>query len=166
MRSALAAAALAAGRRPLLAEDVIPWEPMRRVRGANASPSERRFDPESLRRHFDRPEVAAAYLFGTQAMASPHRLSDVDLAYLGADGATEERVFDDLYEALQRELGEGGFDLVPLRRAPLHLQFAIATEGRPLFVRDPILAEAFGARAIARYLDFKPCRDRYFATVA
>ena len=139
---------------------------MRRDQGANAGPSERRFDPESLRKHFDLPEVAAAYLFGSMAGASPHRLSDVDLAYLGTDGAAEERVFDHLYEALQGDLGEGRFDLVPLHRAPLHLQFAIATGGRPLLVRDPILAEAFGTRAIARYLDFKPCRDRYFASMA
>ncbi len=139
---------------------------MRRDRGAKAGPSERRFDPESLRRHFDRPEVAAVYLFGSMAQGSPHGLSDVDLAYLGTNGAAEERAFDQLYEALQRELGEGRFDLVPLRRAPLHLQFTIATEGKLIFVRDPILAEAFGAQAIARYLDFKPCRDRYFASVA
>jgi predicted nucleotidyltransferase len=139
---------------------------MQRDRGTSAGPSGKRFEPESLRSHFDRPEVAAVYLFGSMATSSPHGLSDIDLAYLGTDGATEERVFDDLYEALQRELGEGGFDLVPLRRAPLHLQFAIATEGKPVFVRDPILAEAFGARAIARYLDFKDCRDRYFARVA
>lgn len=139
---------------------------MRRDRGANANPSGKRFEPESLRRHFDRPEVAAAYLFGSMATPSPHGLSDIDLAYLGTDGAAEERVFDDLYEALQRELGEGNFDLVPLRRAPLHFQFAIATEGKPVLVRDPILAEEFGARAIARYLDFKDCRDRYFARVA
>ena len=83
---------------------------MRRDRGAKAGPSERRFDPESLRRHFDRPEVAAAYLFGSMAQGSPHGLSDVDLAYLGTNGAAEERAFDDLYEALQRELGEGLFD--------------------------------------------------------
>ena len=67
---------------------------------------------------------------------------------------------------MQGELGEGRFDLVPLRRAPLHLQFEIATAGKPLFVRDPIVAEAFGALAIALYLDFKPCRDRYFGAVA
>ena len=139
---------------------------MRRDRGANARASARRFAPEALRRLFDRPEVAAVYWFGSTAAASAHGLSDVDLAYLGTNGEAEDRVFDDLYEALQRELGEGGFDLVPLCRAPLHLQFAIATEGRPLLVRDPIVAESFGARAIARYLDFKPCRDRYFATVA
>ena len=120
-------------------------------------------DLESLRKHFDRPAVAAAYVFGSMANTSPHQLSDVDLAYLGTDTAAEDRVFDELYEDLQRVLGEGNFDLVPLRRAPLHLQFAIATEGKLLFSRDPILAEGFGARAIVRYLDFKPYRDEYFA---
>jgi predicted nucleotidyltransferase len=134
--------------------------------GADPGPAGPRFDAESLRRHFDRPEVAAVYLFGSTAQGSAHGLSDVDLAYLGRDGAAEEHVFDVLSEALQHELGEGRFDLVPLRRAPLHLQFMIATEGRLLLVRDPILTEAFGARAIARYLDFKPYRDRYFASVA
>src|SRR2546422_330745 len=83
-------------------------------------------------------EVAGAYLFGSMAEGSPHPLSDVDLAYLGTTGEAEDRVFDPLYEALQRELGEGGFDLVPLRRAPLHLQYAIATAGTLLFARDPI----------------------------
>jgi predicted nucleotidyltransferase len=126
----------------------------------------RRFDPESVRRVFDRPEVAAVYLFGSVAVLSPHALSDVDLAYLGTDALAEERAFDELYEALQSELGEGRFDLVPLPRAPLHIQFAVATEGKPLLVRDPALAEAFGTRAIARYLDFKPCRDRYFSGAA
>lgn len=139
---------------------------MRREHGARAGVPGRRVDLESLRKHFDRPEVAAVYLFGSVADASPHPLSDVDVAYLGTSGEAEESVFDELYEALQREVGEGGFDLVPLRRAPLHLQFAIATAGKQLFVRDPILAEGFGARAIARYLDFKPCRDRYFGTGA
>jgi predicted nucleotidyltransferase len=136
---------------------------MRKDRRANLGRSGGRFDPDSLRRHFDRPEVAAAYLFGSTVEGSPHPLSDVDLAYLGTDDEAEDRVFDQLYEALQRELGEGGFDLVPLRRAPLHLQFSIATEGTMLFVGDRIQAEAFETQAIARYLDFKPYRDRYFA---
>jgi hypothetical protein len=59
-------------------------------------------------------------------------------------------------------VGEGNFDLVPLRRAPLHLQFYVAMEGNLLLVRDPIAAEDFSARAIMRYLDFKPYRDAYF----
>lgn len=136
---------------------------MRRDRGATPGHSGERFDPDSVRKHFDRPEVAAVYLFGSMDGTSPHPLSDVDLAYLGIHAEAEGRVFDELYEALQRELGEGRFDLVPLRRAPLHLQFAIATTGKLLLVRDPFLAEGFGARAIARYLDFKPYRDEYFA---
>ena len=137
---------------------------MRRGRGSNAGPSGKPPALEALRKLFDRPEVAAVYLFGSVAEATPHLLSDVDLAYLGTDAGTEDRVFDEIYEALQRELGEGGFDLVPLRRAPLHIQFMIATGGTLLFARDPIAAEAFGARAIARYIDFKPRRDEYFST--
>jgi hypothetical protein len=90
-------------------------------------------------------------------------LSDVDLAYLGTDSETEQQLYDPLYEGFQRLLGEGNFDLVPLRPAPLHLQFHIAIEGMPLLVRDPIAAEDFAAGAIVRYLDFKPYRDAYFA---
>ncbi len=130
--------------------------------GMGEDRGDRPFDPDSLRRHFDRPEVVTVYLFGSTAAGSAHRLSDLDLAYLGTSAEAEDRVFDVLYEALQGDLGEGSFDLVPLRRAPLHMQFAIATEGKPLLVRDPIRAEDFEARAITHYLDFKPHRDRYF----
>jgi len=123
-------------------------------------------DPQYLRAVFDCPGVAAAYLFGSLARESSHPLSDVDLAYLGMDSETEERLYDPLYEALQRLLGEGNFDLVPLRHAPLHLQFHVAMEGSLLLARDPIAVEDFSARAIMRYLDFKPYRDAYFAAVA
>jgi len=120
-------------------------------------------DVQQLRLVFDHPGITAAYLFGSLARDSTHPLSDVDLAYLGTDGETENRLYDSLYEALQRLLGEGNFDLVPLRRAPLHLQFHVTMEGTPLLVRDPIAAEDFAAGAIVRYLDFKPYRDAYFA---
>jgi uncharacterized protein len=120
-------------------------------------------DPRHLQAVFDCPGVAAAYLFGSLARESTNPLSDVDLAYLGTDSEAEERLYDPLYEALQRLLGEGNFDLVPLRRAPLHLQFHVAMEGSLLLARDPITVEDFSARAIMRYLDFKPYRDAYFA---
>jgi len=136
---------------------------MRKSREGKAGPTGLPTDAE-LSRHFDRPGVAAVYLFGSFVHGAAHRLSDIDLAYLGTDSETEERVFDDLYESLQRAFGEGNFDLVPLRRAPLHLQFAIATEGKLLLSRDPVLTERFGTFAITRYLDFKPHRDAYFAT--
>jgi uncharacterized protein len=124
----------------------------------------RGFDSKAVTELFDRPEIAAVYRFGSHATGTPHDLSDIDLAYLGIDAECEDRVFDVLHAGLQRELGDGAFDLVPLRRAPLHLQFAIVTEGRPLLMRDPGLAEDFGARAISHYLDFKRYRDEYFDT--
>jgi predicted nucleotidyltransferase len=120
-------------------------------------------DVQQLRLVFDRPGITAAYLFGSLAWDSMNPLSDVDLAYLGTDSKTENQLYDPLYEALQCLLGEGNFDLVPLRRAPLHLQFHVAMEGTLLLVRDPIAAEDFAASAIVRYLDFKPYRDAYFA---
>ena len=120
------------------------------------------FDPDPLRPIFDRPEVAAAYVFGSAASGRAHALSDVDLAYLAVDPDAEDRIFDALFESLQRELSPEGFDLVPLRRAPLHLRFQIVTEGRRFLVRDPARTESFEARAIVEYLDFKPHRERYF----
>jgi len=138
---------------------------MRRDDRASSESPRARLDLATLAREFDREGVAVAYLFGSM-LGNPHDLSDIDLAYLGTDAGTEERLFDELYEAFQRLLGEGEFDLVPLRRAPLHLQFAIATGGRPLLIRFPDLAEGFGARAITHYLDFKPYRDEYFAAKA
>jgi predicted nucleotidyltransferase len=136
---------------------------MKRSRGTGPARAGKAPDLEAVRRLFDRPDVAAAYLFGSAAGSSPHPLSDVDLAYLGTDAEAEDRLFDELYESLQRELGEGAFDLIPLRRAPLHFRFEIVTAGTPLVVRNPAEAEGFGARAIVQYLDFRPHRDRYFA---
>ena len=120
-------------------------------------------DLQQLRVVFDRPGITAAYLFGSWARGRTHPLSDVDVAYLGTDSETEEQLYDSLYESLQRLLGEGNFDLVPLRRTPLHLQFHVAMEGMLLIARDARAVEDFSARAIARYLDFKPYRDAYFA---
>ncbi len=122
-----------------------------------------RAERQACKAAFDRDEVVAAYVFGSVATGNATPLSDVDLAYLGSDAAAEERVFDTLYETLQNLLGEGRFDLVPLRRAPLRIQFQVATEGELLLCRDPAREERFRAQAMVRYLDFKPYRDAYFA---
>jgi predicted nucleotidyltransferase len=50
-------------------------------------------DLAALAKHFDRQDVAAAYLFGSIAGASPHGLSDLDLAYLGTSSEAEDRRF-------------------------------------------------------------------------
>jgi len=126
-------------------------------------PSFKGLDMETVRRCFDRREVIAAYIFGSASRGFQTPLSDIDFAYLGRNPKDEDALFDLLYECLQRVCGEGGFDLVPLRRAPLHIQFQVATEGAVVVCRDPILDERFRAEAIVRYLDFKPYRDAYFS---
>jgi predicted nucleotidyltransferase len=130
------------------------------------SNSNTKADLQQLRGVFDHPGISAAYLFGSLSRGSTHPLSDIDVAYLGTDSETEDQLYDSLYESLQHLLGEGNFDLVPLRRTPLHLQFHVAMEGMLLLARDAIAVEAFSARAIMRYLDFKPYRDAYFAAGA
>lgn len=112
---------------------------------------------------FDRPGIVAVYLFGSWAREKATPLSDVGLAYLGTDREAENRLFDPLYEALQDRLGEGNFDLIPLRHAPIHVPFQVAMEGTLLIIRDAMAVENFTARAIVRYLDFKPYRNAYFA---
>ena len=139
---------------------------MRRTAGP-LTPSENtrggEFDLHAVAECFDRPDVLVVYMFGSIAAGSENPLSDLDLAYLGIDSEAEDAAFDEVYEALQRTVGEGRFDLVPLRCAPLHLQYQVATEGRRLACRDARAAERFEARAIVRYLDFKPYRNAYFS---
>jgi hypothetical protein len=70
------------------------------------------------------------------AQESSHLLSDIDLAYLGTDSETEERLYDPLYEALQRLLGEGNFDNVApvqvlYRRATPYAGHALARQSFP-----------------------------------
>ena len=120
-------------------------------------------DLKALDDVFARPGIVAVYLFGSRTAENITPLSDIDLAYLGTDRQTEDTLFDPLYEALQGVLGEGNFDLVPLCQAPLHMQFHVAMEGTLLINRDPMAVENFTARALVRYLDFKPYREAYFA---
>lgn len=70
-------------------------------------------DLKTLSGILDRPGVVAVYLSGSRATGKTTPLSDIDLAYLGTDRETEERLFDPLYEALQDLLGEGDFDSHP-----------------------------------------------------
>jgi len=120
-------------------------------------------DLEEIKAFFDAPGIVAVFLFGSAAGGTGNPLSDIDLAYLGKDYESEDRAFDPLYESLQGRLGEGSFDLVPLRRATLHIRFQVTTEGRLLACKDPAALERFAADTIVQYLDFKPIRDAYFA---
>ncbi|HSW10059.1 MAG TPA: nucleotidyltransferase domain-containing protein [Bacillota bacterium] len=100
-----------------------------------------------------RPEVIAAYLFGSRAQGVARRDSDTDVAVL-----PDETVVDGLEyrlglaEELERLLG-APVDVVVLPDAPLLLQFQVFKHGRIVFERDADRRALYQARAMAMYYD-------------
>jgi predicted nucleotidyltransferase len=93
-----------------------------------------------LRRFFsDRPEIAAAYLFGSAAGDRIGPLSDVDIAALAreaealADQAGSRATFGemqiDLASRLPALAGGRRVDVVILNEAPVHIAFPAVHEG-------------------------------------
>jgi hypothetical protein len=107
------------------------------------------------------PDVALAYLFGSQAQGRAHPLSDVDVAVLLAEQLTPAeqsrarlRLMGELMALLQRE----DVDLVVLNQASLLLCHRVLRDGRLLFANDDRERVRFAAETYRRYLD---CRYMY-----
>lgn len=105
-----------------------------------------------------RPEITAAYLFGSAAAGHMRWDSDVDVAVLVEESVPKERTFDleaelaaELEPKLRRRL-----DLVVLNRAPLLLRYMVYRANRPVFERDPGRAHIFQAQSLSRWYDFAP----------
>ena len=116
---------------------------------------------------FDRrPEVIAAYLFGSTASGHIHTESDIDLALL-----VDRKEYEKLdraepygYKAMMiaelvEALGTDRVDLVLLHQAPPLLANEVISKGKLLFSRDERARLAFEVRAKLRYLDTKPLRE-------
>jgi len=102
---------------------------------------------------FARCGVQLAYLFGSLGRGeSPH---DVDLALLGGP----KPVFE-LRQAIVERLGTQRLDLVDLADAPPPLRFEIVRTGRPIFVADEALLNAFELATIHLFRDTHPLRRR------
>jgi predicted nucleotidyltransferase len=109
-----------------------------------------------------RPEVAAAYLFGSAAAGALRRDSDVDVAILLA-GAPDARAELDLRLELSSALARAAgreVDVVVLDRAPLLLRYMVYRANRPIFERDPVAARLFRVRSLSRWFDFEPVHRR------
>lgn len=102
-----------------------------------------------------RPEVIAAYLFGSRAEGVARRDSDTDIAVL-----TDERR-NDTFEyrlALAGELKHcvgTPVDLVLLREAPLLLQFQILKKGKIVFERDVDRRASYEMYILGKYYDYQ-----------
>ncbi|MBI3333109.1 MAG: nucleotidyltransferase domain-containing protein [Candidatus Omnitrophica bacterium] len=114
-----------------------------------------------LRAYFrTRPEVQAAYLFGSQATGRSNQLSDVDVAVL-IDPSQIRTSLPYGYKAeicadLMKLLRTNSVDLVLLNEAPVFLLHQILKSGRCLFAKDRHARIRFEAKAIGRYLDVRP----------
>ena len=107
-----------------------------------------------------RPEILAAYVFGSRAGGGGTRLSDLDVAFLldapaGAD-LFERRLA--LRADLAQFLRTDALDVVVLNDAPVALRFAATRRGRLVACRDELARVRFEADAMSRYFDMEPFR--------
>jgi hypothetical protein len=109
----------------------------------------------------DRPEVMAAFLFGSQARGTAGPLSDVDVAILHDPGlASRERL--DLRLALaasaEAALGTSEVDIVLLNGAPPLLRHRAIRDGIRFLDRRPEKRIGFEVRTMNDYVDTEPLR--------
>lgn len=109
-----------------------------------------------------RPDVIAAYLFGSQARGTAREDSDVDVAILvkGEPAPTLEGLGMDVLADLERDLGRR-VDLVVLNHAPTDLVHRVLCDGRLLLERDRSARIAFEVKARNEYFDMQPVLRRY-----
>ena len=122
-----------------------------------------------LRDALDRDQVAAAYVFGSQARGNPGPLSDVDLGVWAAPGLTGRERFElrlKLAASAQQALGGAAVDLVVLDDASPLLRHRAWRDGELLLDRDPRTRVRDEARALVEFLDTKPLREQTAAGVS
>jgi predicted nucleotidyltransferase len=111
------------------------------------------------------PDVAAAYVFGSQASGRATPLSDVDVGLLLAHGRDPDAAVGRVTDALCRRLRTERIDVLSLTAASLPLRYRVVRDGVRVFRRDAAATERFEAETVLQYLDFKPLRDAAFRSM-
>lgn len=105
------------------------------------------------------PEVAAIYLFGSQAEGSSHAASDIDLSLLSRPEAKLTLLRTAEYQArASRLLGTDRIDIVNLEAAPPQIQFAALNRGRLILCKDSQVVAEF----LERFSQHYPDLHRYY----
>lgn len=107
-------------------------------------------------------DIAAAYLFGSQARGTQRDRSDIDVAVLFSGGGDKRARFDRRLEiiiALERTLGKR-VDVIDIQAAPLLLQHHILLDGRLLVDKHRRHRVDFEVASRRRYFDLKPLLER------
>ena len=124
---------------------------------------------EQISRRF--PEVAAAYLFGSQVCERTTPLSDTDVGVLLKEDLPDMESFR-IEMSLQGELEKifktNNIDLVVLNKAPLPIQYS-ATSGKLLFSNNHNKRTDFEEYVRKYYIDCLPIyreyRDEFFKRI-
>jgi predicted nucleotidyltransferase len=108
-----------------------------------------------------RPEIAAAWIFGSVARGDAVQGSDLDVAVLlKADRAGPDRGWlYDLAASLERHSPSGRVDVLVLGAQGPVLRHRVLREGKLIHDADPDARIAFEAATISEYLDWKPTHD-------
>ena len=101
------------------------------------------------------PGLAAVYLFGSYGTEHQTPLSDVDLAFVFAEGHVPDgHGHLSLIGTVTGTLHEEDVSVTLLQKSPLALRFSVLSKGRPLFVYDEVALADFVEETIDRYCDF------------
>jgi predicted nucleotidyltransferase len=111
-----------------------------------------------------RPEVAAAYIFGSVAQGRTRPDSDIDIAVLLADRFPPGRALD-MRLTLAGQLGAGlrrdDVQLVLLNEVPPLLAQRVLSQGILVFERSREARVRFQVRTASRYADLVPTMEWY-----
>jgi len=102
-------------------------------------------------------EVAALYLFGSQAKNKEHDRSDIDLAILFNEKQSSIDSFNKLqnYFVKLSRLIKKEFDLLDMERVNLLLLFEVLRDGKLLVENHPIKNRNFKAQKLLQFFDFE-----------
>lgn len=106
-----------------------------------------------------RPEIAAAYVFGSLATGRNRPSSDIDLAFLlDADSARRRPLTyrTDLVVDAGSALESFNVDVVVLNDAPPALAHNVLTKGKLVFERSRTARIAFQVQNLNRFMDLLP----------
>jgi predicted nucleotidyltransferase len=111
-----------------------------------------------------RPDVQAAYIFGSVATGRARRDSDIDVGVLVSDKVMRGDPFQyrlELMTDLMSILKRDDVDLILLNEAPPLLAHRVLKNGKLIFERSASARVAFQVRTVNRYLDTQPMRNLY-----
>jgi predicted nucleotidyltransferase len=114
----------------------------------------------------NRPEVQAAYLFGSVATGRARPDSDIDVAVLVSRRIMRRDPFKyrvDLMTDLMRVLNRNDVDLVLLNEAPPLLAHRVLSKGKLILEHSASARVAFQVQTVNRYLDSQPMRRLYLS---